>query len=111
MTFLWATVIPPKGMACDLRPEYGQVGQDPVGEAPLSRQAAGGYAVKIVGDMEIFRRIVTKKYGDHRAARDVYNRGRGRRHLEPSRFCVRAEAVATRSSRCARVEKTRQRLQ
>jgi hypothetical protein len=24
MTFLWATVIPPKGMACDQRREYGQ---------------------------------------------------------------------------------------
>lgn len=31
MTFLWATVIPPKGMACDRRREYRPAGQDSVG--------------------------------------------------------------------------------
>ena len=61
MTFLWATVIPPKGMACDLRREDGPAGQDPVGVGAFIATSRGGYAVKIVGDMEISSRIITKK--------------------------------------------------
>jgi len=60
MTFWWATVIPPKGMTCDLRREDWPAGQDPVGVGAFI-ETSGGYAIKIVGDMEISRRIVAKK--------------------------------------------------
>ena len=49
MTFLWATVIPPKGMACDQSAEDGQVGSDPV-EAGAILKTSGG----LRGEMEIF---------------------------------------------------------
>ncbi len=61
MTFLWVTVIPPKSMACVLRREDGPAGQDPVGVGAFIATSRGGYAVKIVGDMEISRRMITKK--------------------------------------------------
>jgi hypothetical protein len=46
MTFWWATVIPPKGMACDPRREYGPARQDPVGVGAFI-ETSGGYAIKI----------------------------------------------------------------
>lgn len=77
MTFLWATVIPPKGMPCDLRREDGSAGQDPVGVGAVIATSGGGYAVKIVGDMKILCRIVTKKYGGHSGGGRLSQRGRG----------------------------------